>query len=97
MLSRARSQPQILQVQRKSCSTTSEVSLYFSPLPRHHDHITPTCGYRLTYILTLPLQSGRTEHNESLSILAVNLQARVQLGLRRRLCRPASDDPTRRV
>jgi len=45
----------------------------------------------------LSLQSGRTEHNESISILAFNLQARVQLGLRRRLRRPASDDPTRRV
>jgi hypothetical protein len=38
MLSRARSPPQILQVQRKSCSTTSEVILIFSPYPRYHDH-----------------------------------------------------------
>jgi hypothetical protein len=47
--------------------------------------------------LSLSLQSGRNEHNESLSILALNLQARIQLGLRRRMRRPASDDPTRRV
>ena len=54
---------------------------------------------RLTYLLhcLLPFQSGRAEHNESLSILALNIQARVQLGLCRRLRRPASDDPTRRV
>jgi hypothetical protein len=67
----------------------------FFPFPRYHDHFHLR---RLTCcIVSLFLQSGRTEHNEPLSILALNLQALVQLGLRRRLRRPASDDPTRRV
>ena len=98
MLSRARSPPQILQVQRRSCSTTSEVLFFiiFFPFSRYHDHITPPADID---VLRCPfsLQSGRHEHNESLSILALDLQARVQLWLRRRLRRLAPDDPTRRV
>ena len=95
MLSRARSPPQILQVQRKSCSTTLEVISHFFP-PSLAITITLPAEIDLLHHL-LPLQSGRTEHNQSLSILALNLQARVQLGLRGRMRRPASDDPTRRV
>lgn len=42
-------------------------------------------------------KSGGDEHNKSISLLTLDLQARVQLGLRCGVRRPAPDDPARCV
>ena len=55
------------------------------------------CEDRLLTPLYFSLQSGCTKYNESLSILALYLEARVQLGIRCGLRRPAADGPANRV
>jgi hypothetical protein len=60
-------------------------------------HLPRWTDWHCLFFPTLKKKSGRTEHNEPLSILALDLQARVQLGLCCGLRRPAADDPAERV
>lgn len=73
-------------------------SLFLSRSP--HAEIDPTHVSPRHFFFRLPTKkknSCRDEHNEPLSVLTLDLEARVQLGLRRGVRRPAPDDPAGRV
>jgi hypothetical protein len=91
-------------MQRKNYSITSEVLILSFYRDRPMRRFTqPTFSPRHFFFPTpnkinkIKKTSCRDEHNEPLSILTLDLEARVQLGLRRSVRRPAPDDPAGRI